>query len=241
MVIDSNSNNSTSNKENKGLAMQTTISGYARAARSTRFRALQSWAAAAFALALLATSAPASADEVIFDDLIIDGSLCAGPGCDPEEVFDFDTIKIRADAPSLLFQDTSISAAFPTNDWNIGVRAGANARSVFYIEDVTGDGDVLQLGSDLAGGVALGFGSELVPGAISVGEPANLRRITHMADGVDPTDGATKGQLDVSATAIADGITGTLDEFAAELTVLDGRMTEIEAELATLLQRIDDL
>jgi hypothetical protein len=58
-------------------------------------------------------------DQVIPDDLIVQGSLCAGLDCVNNENFGFDTIRMKENNTRLQFDDTSTSAGFPTNNWQI--------------------------------------------------------------------------------------------------------------------------
>ena len=51
--------------------------------------------AAVFGLIVISISAPATADQVILDDLIVDGSACVGQDCVNGESFGFDTIRIK--------------------------------------------------------------------------------------------------------------------------------------------------
>jgi hypothetical protein len=83
-------------------------------------------------------SRPAAADQVIPDDLIVQGSTCVGLDCVNNENFGFDTIKLKENNLRIFFQDTSLASGFPTNDWrliaNDSVAGGAN---FFAIEDAT--------------------------------------------------------------------------------------------------------
>ena len=73
-------------------------------------------AALAAAVSLLfATSA--SADRVIADDLIVQGSNCVGLDCVNNESFGFDTLRLKENNTRIKFDDTSSSAGFPANDW----------------------------------------------------------------------------------------------------------------------------
>ena len=58
-------------------------------------------------------------DQVIPDDLIVQGSICAGLDCVNNENFGFDTIRLKENNTRLQFDDTSSSAGFPTNNWQI--------------------------------------------------------------------------------------------------------------------------
>jgi hypothetical protein len=76
-------------------------------------------------------------DQVILDDLIVDGSACVGMDCTNGESFGFDTIRLKENNLRIRFQDTSSSASFPTNDWQITINDSANGGgSYFAIDDV---------------------------------------------------------------------------------------------------------
>lgn len=95
-------------------------------------------AASGLGLALLVGSLPASADQVILDDLIVDGSACVGLDCVDGESFDSDTIRMKENNLRLHADDTSASASFPATDWrlvfNDSENGGANK---FAVEDAT--------------------------------------------------------------------------------------------------------
>ncbi|RMH15511.1 MAG: hypothetical protein D6696_20475, partial [Acidobacteria bacterium] len=78
-------------------------------------------------------------DFVINDDLIVDGSACIGFDCVNGEVFSFDTIRLKENNLRIKFDDTSVAASFPSNDWQLTANESANGgASKFSIEDVTG-------------------------------------------------------------------------------------------------------
>lgn len=64
-------------------------------------------------------------DDVIPDDLIVQGSACVGLDCVNGEVFGFDTIRLKENNDRLQFDDTSTSAGFPTNNWQIRANSSA--------------------------------------------------------------------------------------------------------------------
>ena len=91
-----------------------------------------------FAASLLA-GGKAAADQVIPDDLIVQGSLCVGLDCVNNESFGFDTIRLKENNTRIKFDDTSTSAGFPANDWQLTANDSASGgSSKFSIEDVTG-------------------------------------------------------------------------------------------------------
>lgn len=88
---------------------------------------------AVLAIAVSAGVGSALADQVIPDDLIVQGSLCVGLDCVNGEVFNFATIRLKENNTRIDFTDTSASAGFATNDWRIQANdsnsGGANALS----------------------------------------------------------------------------------------------------------------
>ncbi len=70
-------------------------------------------------------------DDVIPDDLIVQGSACVGLDCVNGEVFGFDTIRLKENNDRIQFDDTSTSAGFPTNNWQIRANSSANGGASF--------------------------------------------------------------------------------------------------------------
>jgi hypothetical protein len=78
-------------------------------------------------------------DQVILDDLIVDGSACIGFDCVNGESFGFDTIRIKENNLRITAIDTSSSASFPSNDWQITFNDSANGgANKFSIDDISG-------------------------------------------------------------------------------------------------------
>jgi hypothetical protein len=87
----------------------------------------------------VALSASLLADQVILDDLIIDGSACLGQDCVNGESFGFDTLRLKENNLRIKFVDTSTSASFPSRDWQITINDSANGgANKFSIDDVDG-------------------------------------------------------------------------------------------------------
>ena len=81
----------------------------------------------------------ANADQVILDDLIVDGSACVGFDCLNGESFGFDTIRIKENNLRIRGVDTSNSASFPSRDWQITFNDSANGgANKFSIDDIDG-------------------------------------------------------------------------------------------------------
>lgn len=86
-------------------------------------------------IALVAS--PVVADQVILDDLIVDGSLCVGLDCVNGESFGFDTIRLKENNLRIRFIDTSSTASFPSNDWQITANESSNGgANKFSIDDI---------------------------------------------------------------------------------------------------------
>ena len=87
--------------------------------------------------ALFSTSV--NADQVILDDLIVNGSACIGLDCVDGEIFGFDTLRLKENNLRIQFVDTSSSGSFASNDWQITVNESENGGlNKFSIDDITG-------------------------------------------------------------------------------------------------------
>jgi hypothetical protein len=83
--------------------------------------------------------APKVSDQVIPDDLIVQGSACVGLDCVNNESFGFDTIRMKENNTRIKFDDTSTSAGFPNNDWQLTANDSASGgANKFSIDDITG-------------------------------------------------------------------------------------------------------
>ncbi|MDX6304531.1 MAG: hypothetical protein QOI77_1500 [Blastocatellia bacterium] len=77
-------------------------------------------------------------DDVIPDDLIVQGSACIGLDCVNNESFGFDTIRLKENNTRIKFDDTSTGAGFPNHDWQLTANDSASGgANKFSIEDVT--------------------------------------------------------------------------------------------------------
>ena len=66
------------------------------------------------------------ADQVVLDDMIINGSGCVGNDCVNGESFGFNTLRLKENNLRIAFIDTSSSASFPTADWVLVANDSAN-------------------------------------------------------------------------------------------------------------------
>jgi hypothetical protein len=88
--------------------------------------------------ATLIASGKATADFVIPDDLIVQGSACVGLDCVDGEAFSFDTIRLKENNTRIKFDDTSTSVGFPNNDWQLTANDSASGGlNKFSIENTT--------------------------------------------------------------------------------------------------------
>lgn len=190
--------------------MQTTINNFIRSSL--------------FFLSAILFGLSASAQQ----DLTVFGSACIGADCSGSEIFDFDTLLLKANQPSIHFNDTSSSANFPTNDWLLGIHSeDANSPANFVIRDISNNSPVLQIAPASTNAIAIGANAQLETGAISVGSPGSERRIMHVADAVDATDAANKKQLDAAQAALE-------AEVNSKAAALELRLQQITQRLGAL-------
>jgi hypothetical protein len=79
---------------------------------------------------------PSLADQVVADDLIIEGSVCAGINCNDGEAFGTGTARLKTSTVRLDFVDTS-SGGFPTRDWRLEANGfGSGEGDHFAIKDM---------------------------------------------------------------------------------------------------------
>ena len=77
--------------------------------------------------------------QVVTQDQIIQGSQCVGIDCTSSESFGFDTLRLKENNLRIKFDDTSSSASFPNNDWQLTANESDNGgANKFSIDDITG-------------------------------------------------------------------------------------------------------
>src|SRR5258706_11969711 len=70
---------------------------------------------------------------------MVQGSACIGFDCVNKESFGFDRVGLKENNPRVKFDDTSTSAGFPANDWQLTANDSASGgANKFSIEDITG-------------------------------------------------------------------------------------------------------
>jgi hypothetical protein len=81
----------------------------------------------------------AQADIIHADDVIAQFSMCIGNDCVNGESFGFDTLRLKENNLRIKFDDTSNSASFPRNDWQLTANDTSNGGAEkFSIDDITG-------------------------------------------------------------------------------------------------------
>jgi len=146
---------------------------------------------------LLLTTTVAQADNVIVDDLIVNGgSICVGFDCVNGESFGFDTLRLKENNLHLHFDDTSSSASFPNNDWRIVINDSSNGGgNYFAIEDSTAARTVFKIEAgaptnslyvDNGGDVGIGTSSPVVEVHAVDGNTPTLRLEQDGSSGFTP-------------------------------------------------------
>ena len=74
-------------------------------------------------------------DQVIPDDLIVQGSICAGLDCVNNENFGFDTMRVKENNTRIQFDDTSTTAGFPSNNWQVRANDSGGGSNLFGLVD----------------------------------------------------------------------------------------------------------
>lgn len=88
-------------------------------------------------------SQPVAQDQVIPDDLIVQGSICTGFDCVDGEAFGADTIRLKENTLRIHFEDTSTAAGYPANDWRIMANdQTSGGASYLSINDATANRNV---------------------------------------------------------------------------------------------------
>ncbi len=135
-------------------------------------------------------------DQLILDDLIVDGSACIGFDCVNGESFGFDTIRLKENNLRIKFQDTSGSASFPTNDWQLTANDSANGgANKFSIDDIDGGRTPFTIEArapsnslyvDDAGRVGLGTSTPVIELHVVDGDSPGLRLEQNGSSGFTP-------------------------------------------------------
>ncbi len=135
-------------------------------------------------------------DQVIADDLIVEASACIGTDCNNGESFGFDTVRLKENNLRLKFDDTSSSASFPSNDWQLTANDSANGgANRFSIDDISGGRTPFTIEAsapshslyvDDGGRVGFGTSTPVVEAHIVDGDTPTLRLEQNGSSGFNP-------------------------------------------------------
>ena len=138
--------------------------------------------------ATLVTALPAQAQIVHNNDVVIIGSLCVGFDCAAGVGFGFDTIRMVENNTRLDFTDTSNTASFPTQDWQLVANESSNGGlNAFWIQSdqPTGAGNrvfVVEAGArnnalyvENSGEVGIGTNNPFADVHIRIGDTPTVR------------------------------------------------------------------
>jgi len=138
----------------------------------------------------------ANADQMILDDLVVDGSICAGQDCVNGESFGFDTIRLKENNLRIRFVDTSTTSSFPSRDWQITINDSANGgANKFSIDDIDsgrtpftieGNAPSHSLFVDDAGKIGVGTSTPVVQVHVKDGNTPTLRLEQDGSSGFTP-------------------------------------------------------
>ncbi|WP_321530685.1 YadA-like family protein [uncultured Desulfuromonas sp.] len=223
---------------------------------------MNTWRNKIFTLAvtLLVSGAaiPAHADQVINDNLIVDGSVCIGNDCDNGAAFGDTTLLFRENNLRILFEDTSLpdgidSGRYPATDWQITINdSEAGGSNYFGVDNVTNYRSALRIYEGLDAAVVIGEGATSSgDNTLSIGTSGHERRITNVADGEDATDAATYGQLTTvqsqvttNATSIstnADNISQNSSDIVTNSADIATNATSISTNADNISQNSSDI
>ena len=137
------------------------------------------------ALPLMAAMSAHAGGPTFGTDVEVQGSLCVGNDCPGAPAYGFDTIRLQENNLRIHFDDTSVAAAFPRNDWRIYANDSANGGSSYWgVEDATAGRFVFRvfagarsnaLTVDSQGDVGLGTTTPALDIDIKTGDTPSIR------------------------------------------------------------------
>lgn len=245
----------------------------------------------------LLASATTAADQVVSDNLIIQGRTCAGFDCVNGEGFTDDTLRIKENNLRIRFDDTSLQNDVLGESWNISANDSANGGDAYLdieLKSRTADlilvsdgtaplydcsdlnaciiangcpvigvlppgepitdafcnplppvyttASMFKLTTDnvrtadvLEDGVTIGYDSDEVPDAVSVGRSDLARRIANVAAGIVDSSALIKRALDdyvpyAEQVAMVDDLNQQLDTIDLELDDLEAVIFNLEVD-----------
>ncbi len=141
--------------------------------------------ALATVMATASVSSAFAAGPNFVTDVVIENSLCVGFDCPAAPAYGFDTIRLQENNLRIHFDDTSVAAAFPPNDWRLYANDSANGGSSYFgVEDATAGRFVFRvfagarsnaLTVDSQGDVGLGTTTPATDIDIKIGDTPTVR------------------------------------------------------------------
>jgi hypothetical protein len=145
----------------------------------------------------LVAGGPSRADQVIAEDLVLQGSDCIGFDCVMAEAFLFETIRMKENNLRIHFDDTTDPLAGPSTDWRLTANDSASGGpSYLRFEDATSSTFPVRIDSGAPTDSLVVAGS----GSVGVGTGTPTARL-HTAGSVRVT-----GDLLVIASAQSSGV-----------------------------------
>ena len=124
-------------------------------------------------------------DTVINDDHIVIGSSCIGMDCVNGENFGFHTIRLKENNLRIGFDDTSISAGFSNNDWELEANESpSGGTNSFAIRDATANRSIFKVMAGApesslyissSGNVGIGTSTPILDVQATTGDTPGLR------------------------------------------------------------------
>ncbi|GAA6135079.1 hypothetical protein NBRC116188_18690 [Oceaniserpentilla sp. 4NH20-0058] len=145
---------------------------------------------------ILAASHAALADNVINDDLIVNGSSCIGLDCTNGYNFGFDTLVLKENNLRMYFDDSSSTGSFPSNDWRFTFNDSGNGGSSFFsVDDATAGKSIFKVEAgapanslyvDGQGDVGVGTSTPVLELQVTDGDSPGLRLEQNGSSGWTP-------------------------------------------------------
>ncbi len=169
-------------------------------------RILLTTASITAALSVMAATPALAGGPVFPGNVVVQNSLCVGFDCPAAPGFGFDTVRLQENNLRIHFDDTSVAAAFPRNDWGLQANDSANGGDEYFaILDRTANRQVFRVDAgarsnalyvDSAGDVGVGTSTPVVEMHLVRGDTPTLRLEQ------DGSSGFTPQTFDVAANEV---------------------------------------
>ena len=145
-------------------------------------------------------------DNVVDDDLLVDGSTCIGVDCTNTESYGFDILRFKENNNRIDFNDNSTVGNYPTNEWKLVANDSDNGGGEYFaIEDAAASKNVFTVEAgapsnglyvDADGYVGLGTANPVLHAHILEGNSPSLRLQQ------DGSDGFTQQTWDIAGNEV---------------------------------------